>query len=130
MTTTKKRLPVWTSDTLQETIREVGPVGAATEALIWLGVGAAGLPLSTAGQREVARLLTNRALAPTLLDALQHLYNQQQQGGSGSGSGSGSSVTAKGAQLVMTSREPSEHLPLSHPPSPSAIGDDWYEFDG
>lgn len=151
MATTKKRLPVRASATLQDTIREAGPVGAATEGLLWLGVAAAGLSLPAAARREIARLL-NVELAPELLDALQYLYDQTLTGVAVGVAASGSigdtrSDTTHGITSGVTvdhTRRPSSqsHQSVSRTPSitPSAspiaptlpspsIGDDWQEFD-
>lgn len=147
MATTKKRLPVRASATLQDTIREAGPVGAATEGLLWLGVAAAGLSLPAAARREIARLL-NVELAPELLDALQYLYDQTLTGVTAGVAASGSigdtrSDTTHGVTVDHTRRPSSQsHQSVSRMPSitsppppvastsPSAdIGGDWQEFD-
>ncbi len=76
MATSMKRLPARTSETLRTTIDEAGPISVATRALLWLGADAAGLTIPAAGRREIAALLVEEGLTPTVLAALQQLYDR------------------------------------------------------
>jgi hypothetical protein len=76
MATNLKRLPARTSDTLRATVDQAGPISAATRALLWLGADAAGLTIPAAGRREIAALLVEVGLTPTVLAALQQLYDR------------------------------------------------------
>ncbi len=76
MATKMKRLPARTSETLRTTIDQAGPVSVATRALLWLGADAAGLTIPAAGRREIAVLLVEEGLTPTVLAALQQLYDR------------------------------------------------------
>lgn len=148
MPTTKKRLPARASETLQAMIREAGPVGAATEALLWLGVGVVGLPLSAAGRREIARLMSNEALAPDVLTALQAVYDRPllaevahaTRRGSINGSAGGSisdTTIVTHLSRVPPGSEPAHGrhspevgaAPVLNPMPSVQIGDDWQEFD-
>jgi hypothetical protein len=75
-----KRLPARASTTLRAVIDSAGPVSAATRALLWLGADASGLPISPAGQREIAALLVEN-LEPCVLTALHRLYDRLRDSG-------------------------------------------------
>jgi hypothetical protein len=74
MTTKLKMLPVRVSPALRALIDQVGPVNAATRALIILGAETAELDL-TGMEREVAGLLTED-LASGVLDRLRRILLQ------------------------------------------------------
>lgn len=75
MATTMKLLAIRTSATLRAVIDSIGAVNNASRALLWLGAGVAGLPISADGRREIARLLGDGSLAPDVHAALQRLYD-------------------------------------------------------
>lgn len=74
MTTKLKLLPVRVSPALRALIDQVGPVNAATRALIILGAEAAGLDLAGM-EREVAGLLAED-VASEVLRRLRHILLQ------------------------------------------------------
>ncbi len=105
MATKMKRLPARTSETLRTTIDQAGPVSAATRALLWLGADAAGLTIPAAGRREIAVLLVEEGLTPTVLAALQQLYDRLAGNmGSGAASDAGGDTPSATTRRATTRR--------------------------
>jgi hypothetical protein len=77
MTTKLKMLPVWVSPALRALIDQVGPVNAATRALIILGAEAAGFDLDGM-EREVAGLLAEE-LALEVSERLRRILLQSHE---------------------------------------------------
>jgi hypothetical protein len=117
MATLLKRIPARASDTLQGVVRSAGPVSAATRALLWLGAGAAGLPISLAGRREIAALLVEN-LDAGVLTALQQLYDRLGRGEATSDTTSDTPYATPCATTCTTTRE-------SHTLPAAAVAERW-----
>jgi hypothetical protein len=99
-----KRIPARASETLRAMIDQAGPVSAATRALLWLGAGASGLSISSAGRREIAALLIED-LDANVIAALQQLYDRLGNGGAAS--------ETRGDTLRSTERLPAHAAPVA-----------------